>query len=67
MKKNFVIICCLLFALSSCNLLAKMGIGSGSRKKGCPTDGRNVGAEKLLSGEKVAKAPKFKKGKSFDY
>lgn len=62
-----VLLCSLLLLLTSCNLLAKMGIGGGSRKKGCPTDGRNVGAEKLLSGEKIAKAPKFKKGKSFDY
>jgi hypothetical protein len=67
MKKNMVLLCSLLLLLTSCNLLAKMGIGGGSRKKGCPTDGRNVGAEKLLSGEKIAKAPKFKKGKSFDY
>jgi hypothetical protein len=29
-------------------------------KYGCPSDGRNVGAERILSGEKVAKAPKFK-------
>lgn len=29
-------------------------------KYGCPSDGRNVGAERILSGEKVPKAPKFK-------
>lgn len=28
-------------------------------KYGCPSDGRNVGAERILSGEKV-KSPKFK-------
>ena len=33
--------------------------------KGCPSNGKNVGAEKLLSGDKAAekaarKAPKFK-------
>ncbi len=67
MKKTCLLLCAILLLLSSCSLLAKMGIGAGSRKKGCPSDGRNVGAEKLLSGEKVAKAPKFKKGKSFDY
>ncbi len=67
MKKTCLLLCAILLLLSSCSLLAKMGIGTGSRKKGCPSDGRNVGAEKLLSGEKVAKAPKFKKGKSFDY
>jgi hypothetical protein len=29
-------------------------------KYGCPSDGRNVGAERILSGEKVPKAPRFK-------
>ena len=29
-------------------------------KYGCPTDGRNIGAERILSGEKVPKAGKFK-------
>lgn len=27
---------------------------------GCPSNGKNVGAEKILSGEKVPKAKKFK-------
>ena len=31
-------------------------------KYGCPSDGRNVGAEKLLSGEKVKKA-KYRGGR----
>ena len=31
-----------------------------SSKRGCPGNGKNVGAEKLLSGEKVPKAKKFK-------
>ncbi len=31
-------------------------------KYGCPTDGRNVGAEKILAGEKVKKA-KYKGGR----
>jgi hypothetical protein len=34
-------------------------------KYGCPSDGRNVGAERILAGEKVKKA-KFRGGKS-DY
>ena len=34
--------------LSACSLLRKKD------KYGCPTDGRNVGAEKLLSGDKKA-------------
>ena len=29
-------------------------------KYGCPSDGKNVGAERVLSGEKVPKAKKFK-------
>jgi hypothetical protein len=29
-------------------------------KYGCPSDGRNVGAERILSGEKVPTAPRFK-------
>jgi hypothetical protein len=29
-------------------------------KYGCPSDGRNIGAERILSGEKVPKAGKFK-------
>jgi hypothetical protein len=29
-------------------------------KYGCPSDGRNVGAERILSGEKVGKSPKFR-------
>lgn len=33
---------------------------SCSKKSGCPSNGKNVGAEKLLSGEKVPKAKKFK-------
>jgi hypothetical protein len=31
-----------------------------SRKAGCPSNGKNVGAEKLLDGSKVPKAKKFK-------
>jgi hypothetical protein len=27
---------------------------------GCPSNGKNVGAERILSGEKLPKAPKFK-------
>ncbi len=33
---------------------------SCSRKSGCPSNGKNVGAERLLSGDKVPKAKKFK-------
>lgn len=33
---------------------------SCSPKYGCPSNGKNVGAERILSGEKVPKAGKFK-------
>jgi hypothetical protein len=46
----------LLTAVSSCGLIHNI-FGS---KYGCPSDGKNVGAERILSGEKVPKAPKFK-------
>ena len=40
------------FGLSSCSVLKP--------KYGCPSNGKNVGAERILSGEKVPKAKKFK-------
>ena len=42
----------LTFILTSCGVFKK---GSG-----CPSNGKNVGAEKLLDGSKVPKAKKFK-------
>lgn len=42
--------------LSSCSLWQKVF----PPKYGCGTDGRNVGAEKLLDGSEQKKAPKFK-------
>jgi hypothetical protein len=58
MKKVFLFFVMIAF-LCSC------GVFGGSSKTGCPTNGRNVGAEKLLSGDakttkEVKKAPKFK-------
>jgi hypothetical protein len=38
---------------TACNVFKKP-------KEGCPSNGSNVGAEKILSGEKVPKARKFK-------
>lgn len=58
MKKVLVaIIFCWMF--SSCSIFKKQ------EKYGCPTNGKNVGAEKILSGDKDAikaakKAGKFK-------
>ena len=47
--------------LSSCGMLSNIF----KRKTGCPTNGKNVGAEKILSGDPkamkdVKKAKKFK-------
>jgi hypothetical protein len=44
---------CVVSLFSACNVFKKP-------KEGCPTNGKNVGAEKLLSGEKIPKARKFK-------
>ncbi len=58
MKKFLIaVVCCLIF--SSCSIL------KGRQKYGCPTNGKNVGAEKILSGDRatmkaVRKAGKFK-------
>jgi hypothetical protein len=41
---------------SSCSLWSKVF----GPKYGCPANGRSVGAEKILAGEKVPKARKFK-------
>ncbi|TAH08661.1 MAG: hypothetical protein EAZ13_03010 [Sphingobacteriia bacterium] len=71
MKKIFILSCIILIGFSSCKLL---GIGKKSSPKevkqdgGCPTDGKNVGAEKLLSDNpKIKKAPKYTKGKALSY
>jgi hypothetical protein len=45
----FAVLCILLSTLYSCKA-----------QYGCPSNGKNVGAERILSGEKVPKAPKFK-------
>ena len=43
----------LLSFMTSCNVFKR------TPKEGCPTNGKNVGAEKLMSGEKVKKAKRF--------
>jgi hypothetical protein len=45
----------LLTCISSCGWMNNLF----GPKYGCPSDGKNVGAERILSGEKVPKAPKF--------
>ena len=59
--KFFLLTLTLSLMLSSCGLLHKMF----KRKTGCPSNGKNVGAEKVLSGDPDAmkamkKAKKFK-------
>jgi hypothetical protein len=54
--KNLVkaaIILCTVSLFTACNVFKKP-------KEGCPSNGKNVGAEKLLSGEKIPKVRKFR-------
>ncbi|MEO6255137.1 MAG: hypothetical protein ABIO79_17645 [Ferruginibacter sp.] len=64
MKKILLIIVMASFLLSGCFISR---IFSKKEKVGCPTDGRNVGAEKILSGDeksmKAAKKAKWKGGR----
>lgn len=58
-KTNFpllILLSALLFFSSSCGLVHNLF----GQKSGCPSNGKNVGAERILSGEKVPKASKFK-------
>ena len=43
----------LLSFMTSCNVFKR------TPKEGCPTNGKNVGAERLLGGEKIKKAKRF--------
>ncbi len=43
--KNILLILISTYLLSGCSIFRK------NTKYGCPTDGRNVGAEKILSGD----------------
>ena len=57
----FAVLLSITLALSSCGMFSKMF----KRKTGCPSNGKNVGAEKVLSGDPDAmksmkKAKKFK-------
>ena len=55
MKKILLVFVMASFLLSGCFISR---IFRKKEKVGCPTDGRNVGAEKLLSDEKAMKASK---------
>jgi len=57
MRKIFIPVMCVML-LSACSVFRK------KVKYGCPTDGKNIGAERILSGDKEAikaskKAKKF--------
>ena len=51
-----LVVGCCLCLFSSCKVWNSMF----GPKYGCPSNGKNVGAERILSGEKVPKAKKFK-------
>jgi len=59
MKKAVLYIFLVSFLLSGCFI---SNIFHKKDKYGCPSDGRNVGAEKIVAGEKVKKA-KYRGGK----
>ncbi|MBA2249452.1 MAG: hypothetical protein H0W12_04595 [Chitinophagaceae bacterium] len=59
MKKTFLLLVCIYF-LSGCSVFRK------KEKYGCPTNGRNIGAERILSGDKEA-IKAAKKAKKFPY
>lgn len=57
----FAVIICVMMAFSSCKIFGNLF----KPKYGCPTNGKNVGAEKILSGDRdamkaVKKSKKFK-------
>ena len=59
MKKIIIILTICGFIFSGCSIFRR------HEKYGCPTNGKNIGAERILSGDKAAikaakKAKKFK-------
>ena len=50
---NAALLVLLLSFMVSCNVFKR------TPKEGCPTNGKNVGAEKLFGGEKIKKAKRF--------
>jgi hypothetical protein len=53
---HFFFLFILLTSITSCGAMHSLF----GPKYGCPSDGKNVGAERILSGEKVPTAAKFK-------
>lgn len=68
MKKSFFFLGAAIMMITSCKLLH---LGADRQEKnGCPTNGKNIGAEKLVTGNPKAiaaakKAGKFKMDKRF--
>jgi hypothetical protein len=66
--KQIIVVLFVLITLSSCSLFNSI-FGGSANKNGCPSNGKNVGAEKLLRGDsknkkdKVPSAPKYKLNK----
>lgn len=64
MKKILLVFICASFLLNGCFISR---IFAKKEKYGCPTNGRNVGAEKILAGDKKAieaeKKAKYKGGR----
>lgn len=58
--RTFTLALSLTMLLSSCGMFSKMF----KRKTGCPSNGKNVGAEKILSGDPKA-IKDMKKAKRF--
>jgi hypothetical protein len=68
MLKKITLFASVLVLLSSCKLLGIGNKSGANQNGGCPTNGKNVGAEKLLSNDgKAPKAPKYTKGKALKY
>ncbi|MBS1928481.1 MAG: hypothetical protein IT254_12050 [Chitinophagaceae bacterium] len=57
----------LLLALFILSILSSCSIFRKSEKRGCPTNGRNIGAERILSGDqkaiKASNKAKYKGGR----
>jgi hypothetical protein len=59
----------IIFAIFCVSVLASCSIFKKNEKYGCPTDGRNIGAEKLAAGDekalKQSQKAKYKGRKSY--
>jgi hypothetical protein len=71
MQKKLIKYGFVIMLLSSCKLLGlggNTGSSASKQESACPSDGRNIGAEKLLSdNKKLKKAPKYTKDKPLIY